>query len=151
MGQALRYILGFAVAAWAGSAAAAENPMWRTGLVWSCRYETALQCERSRDCAPIALSGSLTLDYAENHVVDDTGISRPIKRHYVQTVSGSPIASEVKVELADARVLWLSPADDAGTFSDNWVGAILSPKAGVVIQDLRPLACKPVRDSKGSN
>ncbi|MCW0001517.1 hypothetical protein OE766_25185 [Pararhizobium sp. YC-54] len=84
-------------------------------------------------------------------MIDETGIGRPIKRHYVQTVSGSPISSEVKVELSDNRVLWLSPADDAGTFSDNWVGAILSPKAGVIIQDLRPLACKPVPDRKDSN
>lgn len=148
MGQGLPRILGIAVVVTAGAANAADNPMWETALVWSCHYASAIQCERSLDCAPVAARGSLELDYSENRVVDETGTVHRIKRHYVQTVAGSPIADEVKVELVNNQVLWLSPADGAGTFSDNWVGAILSPKAGVVIQDLRPLACKPVRDKR---
>ena len=32
----------------------------------------------------------------------------------------------------------------ANWFSDNWIGTMLSPKAGVIVQELRPLICKPV-------
>ncbi|WP_139015803.1 hypothetical protein [Ensifer aridi] len=149
--QSLRHTLSAVLVAAAASAGAAENPMWRTALVWSCQYEMAIQCERSRDCAPVTVKGTIELDYDENRVVEETGTSHAIKRHYVQTIAGSPIASEVKVELINNQVLWLSPADDAGIFSNNWVGAILSPKAGVVIQDLRPLACKPVRRAARPN
>lgn len=67
----------------------------------------------------------------------------PIKRHYVQTVAGSPIGNEVKIELATNEVIWLSAADGGGTFSDNWTGAMVSPGVGVIVQELRPLICTP--------
>ncbi|MCO5966573.1 hypothetical protein [Sinorhizobium meliloti] len=84
----------------------------------------------------------IAVDYSENRLIDDTGNDHPIERHYVKTIAGSPIGSEVKIELATKEVIWLSPADAAGTFSDNWTGAMLSPRAGVIVQELRPLICK---------
>jgi hypothetical protein len=141
----LKSLAGAALILMAASANAAVNPMWKAGLEWSCQVSSVIECERSRDCTARAAPGAIELDYRENHVVDEAGIRRPIKRHYVQTVSGSPISSEVKVELETNEVLWLSPVDGAGTFSDNWVGVMLSPKTGVVIEELRPLVCKPKR------
>ena len=83
--------------------------------------------------------------YRENQWVDPAGKPHAIKRHYVQTVAGSPIGSEVKIELDTNEVIWLSAADGAGVFSDNWIGAMLSPKAGVIVQELRPLICVPMK------
>lgn len=139
----MKYLAGAALILTAVSANSADNPMWKAGLVWSCQVSSVIECERSRDCTAKATPGAIELDYRENHVIDQAGIRRWIKRHYVQTVSGSPISSEVKVELETNEVLWLSPVDGAGTFSVNWVGVMLSPKTGVVIEELRPLVCKP--------
>ncbi|NGO66497.1 hypothetical protein G6N76_22785 [Rhizobium daejeonense] len=127
-----------------GSAAhAGENPMWPTSLTWTCAFSSVIRCERSVDCETVAEEGELALDYRENSLTDRKGTVHPIKRHYVQTVAGSPIGSEVKIELDTNEVIWLSPADGAGVFSDNWIGAMLSPKAGVILQELRPLICSP--------
>jgi hypothetical protein len=123
---------------------AADNPMWRSGFSWSCSYSSVIRCERTADCTSSGEAGTITVAYRENLLVDPEGKRHPIKRHYVQTVVGSPIGSEVKIELDTNEVIWLSPADAAGTFSDNWIGAMLSPKAGVIVQELRPLICKPV-------
>lgn len=125
------------------SANAGENPMWRSGLVWTCTFSSIIQCERSTDCTSRPDEGTIQLNYRDNRLVDDTGTIHPIKRHYVQAVAGSPIGSEVKIELATNEVVWLSAADGGGTFSDNWIGAMLSPKAGVIVQELRPLICAP--------
>lgn len=88
--------------------------------------------------------GKIQVTYRENQWVDPEGKAHSIKRHYVQTIAGSPIGNEVKIELDTNEVIWLSPADAAGTFSDNWIGAMLSPKAGVIVHELRPLVCKPI-------
>ena len=122
---------------------AADNPMWGAGLAWSCSFSSIIRCERSVDCGAAAERGELALDYRENRLTDQKGTAHPIKRHYVQTVAGSPIGSEVKIELNTNEVIWLSPADGSGVFSDNWIGAMLSPKTGVIVQELRPLICKP--------
>ena len=122
---------------------AADNPMWRAGLSWSCSFSSVILCERSIDCDATKETGELALDYRENRLTDQKGTVHPIKRHYVQTVAGSPIGSEVKIELNTNEVIWLSPADGSGVFSDNWIWAMLSPKTGVVVQELRPLICKP--------
>lgn len=119
--------------------------MWRNGLVWKCAFASVIQCARSTDCASSNQTGEFLIEYGDNQIVDQTGKRSPIKRHYVQTVAGSPIASEVKIELTTNEVIWLSPADAAGTFSDNWIGAMLSPKAGVIVEELRPLICAPRR------
>lgn len=127
----------------ATTASAGDNPMWRSGLAWTCAFTSVIRCERLIDCKSSGEIGEFTVDYSENRLIDEAGNDHPIKRHYVQTVAGSPIGSEVKIELATNEVIWLSPADAAGTFSDNWIGAMLSPKAGVIVQELRPLICGP--------
>ena len=127
----------------ASVAHAGENPMWPTSLTWTCAFSSAIRCERSVDCGTAAEEGELALDYRENSLTDEKGAVHPIKRHYAQTVAGSPIGSEVKIELDTNEVIWLSPADGAGVFSDNWIGAMLTPKMGVIVQELRPLICKP--------
>jgi hypothetical protein len=129
----------------ASAAHAGDNPMWQTSLTWTCAYPSVIRCERSVDCGTVAEEGELALDYRENRLADQKGTAHPIKRHYVQTIAGSPIGSEVKIELDTNEVIWLSPADGAGVFSDNWIGAMLSPKTGVIVQELRPLVCKPTK------
>jgi hypothetical protein len=141
----LNYPLISALLLNATTASAGDNPMWRSSFTWSCKFTSVIRCERSVDCASSGEAGRLELAYRENHLVDGEGQAHQIKRHYVQTVTDSPIVSEVKIELDTNEVLWLSPADGAGAFSDNWVGVILSPKAGVIVQELRPLICKPVK------
>ena len=129
------------------NASAADNPMWRSGFAWSCTFSSVLRCERAVDCAATPEEGVVQLDYRENRLTDFQGAVHPIKRHYVQTVAGSPIGSEVKIELDTNAVIWLSAADGAGVFSDNWIGAMLSPQAGVIVQELRPLVCKPTNST----
>ncbi len=130
----------------ASAAHGGENPMWPTSLNWTCAFSYVIRCERSVDCVTASEEGELALDYRENRLTDQNGAIHPIKRHYVQTVAGSPIGSEVKIELDTNEVIWLSSADGAGVFSDNWIGAMLSPKTGVIVQELRQLICKPVRN-----
>ncbi|WP_156397578.1 hypothetical protein [Rhizobium sp. Root1204] len=125
------------------TANAADNPMWRSGLEWTCAFSSVIRCERSTDCSSHPDNGTIKLDYRENNLIDLAGRSHPIKRHYVQTVTGSPIGSEVKIELTTNEVIWLSAADGGGTFSDNWRGAMVSPRVGVIVQELRPLICAP--------
>ena len=129
----------------ASAAHAGENPMWPTSLNWTCAFSSVIRCERSVDCEMVAAEGEFALDYRENSLTDEEGAVHPIRRHYVQTVVGSPIGSEVKIELDTNEVIWLSPADGAGVFSDNWIGAMLSSKAGVIVQELRPLICMPMK------
>ncbi|HCL67782.1 MAG TPA: hypothetical protein DIC56_23685 [Rhizobium sp.] len=118
--------------------------MWPTSLNWTCAFPSVIRCERSVDCETVAEEGELALDYRENSLTDQKGAVHPIKRHYAQTVAGSPIGSEVKIELDTNEVIWLSPADGAGVFSDNWIGAMLTPRMGVIVQELRPLVCRPI-------
>ena len=139
----MRRLIAIMLALAAGPSNAADNPMWRSGLAWRCTFSSVIQCERSKDCTPSNQAGEVSIEYGDNRVVDQAGKQVSIKRHYVQTVAGSPIGSEVKIELATNEVIWLSPADAAGTFSDNWIGAMLSPKAGVIVEELRPLICSP--------
>lgn len=139
----MRRLIAIMLALATGPSNAADNPMWRSGLVWRCTFSSVIQCERSTDCTTNNQAGEVSIEYGDNRVVDQAGKQSPIKRHYGQTVAGSPIANEVKIELATNEVIWLSPADAAGTFSDNWIGVMLSPKAGVILEELRPLICSP--------
>jgi hypothetical protein len=141
----LKYPLISALLFTASSAWAADNPMWRSGFTWACSFSSVIRCERSTDCATSEEKGTILVAFRENRLIDQMGEPRSIKRHYVQTVAGSPIGNEVKIELGTNEVIWLSPADAAGTFSDDWVGAMLSPKAGMIMQELRPLICKPMK------
>lgn len=126
-----------------GTAASKDNPMWRKGLIWTCHFTDVIQCERSQDCRQVRRAGSFTIDYPDNRVAEDDGVVHGIRRHYAQSVSGSPIAAEVKIELDSNDVVWVLPADPAGMFSNNWIGAMVSPRAGVVVQELRPITCQP--------
>ena len=141
----LKYPVISALLLAASTASAADNPMWLSSFTWSCAFSTVIRCERATDCASSGEAGKIAVAYRENQWIDPQGKTHPIKRHYVQTVAGSPIGSEVKIELDTNEVIWLSPADAAGTFSDNWIGAMLSPKAGVIVQELRPLICSPAK------
>lgn len=141
----MNYFAASAFVVMASTAYAGDNPMWPTSLTWTCGFSSVIRCERSIDCGAVAEEGVLALDYRENRLTDWKGTVHPIKRHYVQTVAGSPIGSEVKIELNTNEVIWLSPADGSGVFSDNWIGVILSPKTGVIVQELRPLICKPTK------
>jgi len=114
---------------------AADNPMWRSGFTWSCTFSSVIRCGRAIDCSANGEGGNIQVAYRDNQLVDWDGTTHPIKRHYVQTVAGT------------SEVIGLSPADPAGTFSDNWVGAMLSPKSGVIVQELRPLICKPAKSN----
>lgn len=140
----LKYPLVSALLLATSTASAVDNPMWRNGFTWSCAFSTVIRCERTTDCVSSGEAGTIAVAYRENQWIDGQGKSHPIKRHYMQTVAGSPIGNEVKIELDTNEVIWLSPADAAGTFSDNWIGAMLSPKAGVIVQELRPLICRPM-------
>lgn len=104
------------------TAKAADNPMWRNGLLWTCTFSSIIRCERSTDCSSHPDHGKIKLNYPENSLVDQTGRSHPIKRHYVQKVAGSPIGSEVKIELATNEVVWLSAADGEGRFPTTGPG-----------------------------
>lgn len=121
----------------------ADNPMWRSSLRWTCAFSSVIRCERSTDCNSHPDNGAIELDYRENRLIDRSGRNHPVKRHYVQTVAGSPLGSEVKIELMTNEVIWLLAADGGGIFSDNWTGAMVSPGVGVIVQELRPLICAP--------
>jgi len=127
------------------SVQAADNPMWRFGFDWGCTFQQVVTCERQQNCRESSASGSLSIGYRENRVVDSHGASLPMRRHYVQTVNGSPIAAEVKIELENNGVIWLNPVDSSGIYSNNWIGAMITPKGGVLLAEMKPLLCTPAR------
>lgn len=127
------------------TAHAADNPMWRFGLSWNCTFQETVTCERQANCRQISAAGTVRIQYRENVILDTQGAPRAIRRHYVQTVSGSPIAAEVKIELETNAVIWLNPVDSSGIFSNNWIGAMIAPKGGVLLAELRPLLCQPAK------
>jgi hypothetical protein len=135
------FLLSLALAA--SSAVAADNPMWRFGLDWDCAYTQVAVCEREAPCTTRATSGVVSVHYADNKVISSDGSPMAIRRHYVQAVAGSPIASEIKIELENNETLWLNPADASGIYSKYWLGVLMSPKGGVVISEMRPLICSP--------
>lgn len=61
----------------ATTADTADNPKWRSGLLFS----SLIRCERSTDCTSHPDDGTIKLNYRENSFVDHTGRSYPIKRH----------------------------------------------------------------------
>jgi hypothetical protein len=137
-----------ALAAASASAATAQdtklvnNPMWPAGLRWDCSTVSKIVCERDGSCRAVEESALFVLNYENNVVESSTGNIR-IKRHYQQTVKGSPLQQEVKIELADNRVLWLTAVDASRTYSDAWVGALSVLKGGVVLMESQGLYCTP--------
>jgi hypothetical protein len=120
-----------------------ENPMWRFGYEWTCTHGAELTCERDKKCsfATIPIQ-PIEILYKENLVRIGAEQIR-IKRHYSQKIEGSPLIDEAKIELFDNSVIWLSPTDASGTYSNFWTGLFVTPKNGVQLSVSLPLFCKP--------
>jgi hypothetical protein len=122
---------------------ATENPMWRFGYEWTCAHGAALTCERDKKCFFGSISSQvIDILYKENLVARGAERIR-IKRHYSQKIEGSPLIEEAKIELVDNSVIWLSPVDASGTYSNFWTGVVVTPKNGVQLSVSLPLFCKP--------
>jgi hypothetical protein len=122
--------------------AAIDNPMWAASLQWDCETAAKIVCERDGDCRTGDGDAGFMLSYVNNTVAFTDGNVR-IKRHYRQTVQESPLQQEVKVELTDNRVLWLTAVDASRTYSDAWVGALSELKGGVVLMESEGVYCTP--------
>jgi hypothetical protein len=120
------------------------NPMWLAGLRWDCKTASKIVCERDGSCRTDKGDALFILNY-DNNDVEFLGGKVRIKRHYQQTVQGSPLQSEVKVELADNHVIWLTAVDASRTYSDAWVGAISELKSGVVLMESQGVYCAPMK------
>ena len=122
---------------------ASENAMWRFGYEWVCTHGAALTCERDTGCAFSAITvQSIEIFYKQNLVQAGTQKLK-IKRHYSQKIEGSPLIDEVKIELEDNSVIWLTPVDASGTYSSFWTGMVVRPKNGVQLSVSLPAFCKP--------
>lgn len=126
----------------AGQKAAADNPMWPVSLKWVCTTAAKIVCERDGSCKIDKGDAGFMLSY-DNNVVEFADGNVRIKRHYRQTVQGSPLQQEVKVELADNRVLWLTAVDASRTYSNAWVGALSELKGGAVLMESEGVYCTP--------
>jgi hypothetical protein len=128
-----------------------RNPMWQSGYNWNCEATARTICERDGTCK-VGDAGGMKFDieYENSRALFPDGAVK-IKRHYRQTVSDSPLQAEVKVELADNRVLWLTAVDASRTYSRAWTGAIVEPKGGVVLSITQGVFCLPetLETSKG--
>ncbi|OCJ02507.1 hypothetical protein A6U85_30555 [Agrobacterium sp. 13-626] len=60
-------------------------------------------------CARQGVQGTISLRYGDNNVISIDGNAVKMRRHYVQTVTGSTIAAEVKIELENNETIWLTP------------------------------------------
>jgi hypothetical protein len=119
------------------------NPMWLSGYVWKCTAVSKLICEREGKChSEQPDPEGFMLDYGHSEVTFGSHVTK-IGRHYAQSVAGSPLQAEVKVELADNRVLWLTPVDASRVFSDIWTGALIEPKGGVILSIDSSVWCRP--------
>ena len=121
---------------------ASSNPMWDSGLRWTCKTAGKIVCERDGECKGSSDNRAFFINYENNAVETDAGNVR-IKRHYQQTVQGSPLQKEVKVELTDNRVIWLTAVDASRTYSSAWTGVISELKGGVVLMESQALYCVP--------
>jgi hypothetical protein len=120
-----------------------ENPMWKSGYIWTCTQGGALTCERSDICSFGPTPEALVEIMFEQSEVKTGAESFRIKRHYIQRIEGSPLTDEVKIELTGNSVIWLSPVDAGRTWSKVWTGMIVEPKLGGVLSVSRPLYCAP--------
>ncbi|HMN13989.1 MAG TPA: hypothetical protein PKD55_16865 [Bellilinea sp.] len=119
-----------------------DNPMWPASLKWDCNTATKIVCERDGSCSAAEDHTGFVLNYGSSEAEFPAGNVR-IKRHYQQTVQGSPLQQEVKVELADNRVLWLTAVDASRTYSQAWVGALSELKGGAVLMESEGVYCLP--------
>ncbi|WP_292370078.1 hypothetical protein [Mesorhizobium sp.] len=142
-------MVAIAAAASVGAAAPGDqtkgtssNPMWPAGLRWDCATAAKIVCEREGSCKAVKGDAPFLLNYDSNNIEFASDNVR-IKRHYQQTVQASPLQSEVKVELADNRVIWLTAVDASRTYSDAWVGALTELKGGAVLLESQGVYCTP--------
>jgi len=127
--------------------AQSSNPMWQSGYNWNCEATAPTICERDGTCKFRDAAGvKFEIEYEKSRALFPEGAVR-IKRHYRQTVSDSPLQAEVKVELADNRVLWLTAVDASRTYSRAWTGAIVEPKGGVVLSITQGVFCLPTLET----
>jgi hypothetical protein len=82
----------------------------------------------------------LLLNY-DNNQVEFGGASVKISRYYQQTTRDSPLQAEIKVELANNAVMWLTAVDASATYSNAWVGSVTTLKGGVVLLESQSLFC----------
>ncbi|MCV3211328.1 hypothetical protein OHD62_31850 [Mesorhizobium sp. YC-39] len=120
----------------------ADNPMWPASLKWDCKTAAKIVCGRDGSCIAGEDHTKFVLNYGSNEAEFSAGTVR-IKRHYQQTVQASPLQQEVKVELADNRVLWLTAVDASRTYSEAWVGAMSELKGGAVLMESEGVYCMP--------
>ncbi|MER9868878.1 hypothetical protein NKJ35_17110 [Mesorhizobium sp. M0136] len=120
----------------------ADNPMWPASLKWDCKTAAKIVCERDGSCTVAEDHTRFVLNYGSNEAEFPASNVR-IKRHYQQTVQASPLQQEVKVELADNRVLWLTAVDASRTYSEAWVGAMSELKGGAVLMESEGVYCMP--------
>ena len=123
---------------------AAANPMWETGLDWSCTASAAISCERGTPCETGAATDRYHIANNDNAVRGPgRDQNRTIRRHFEIAVPGSPLGPEVKIELDTNGVMWLTQVDPSRTFSTDWHGILVEPKAGAVLSEVRLLVCTP--------
>ena len=131
------------LAALSAASIADDNPMWKSGYDWACMQGEALTCERGDICAfgpPRGQPIEILFETSEVRIGAD---KFRIKRHYSQKIDGSPLTDEVKIELSGNSVIWLSPVDAGGTWSNIWTGMIIEPKRGVALSVSHSLFCSP--------
>jgi hypothetical protein len=118
-----------------------ENPMWKWSYDWVCTQGGALTCERGGSClfGP-APATQIQILFERSEVKIGAEVFR-ISRHYSQRIEGSPLTDEVKIELSGNSVIWLSPVDAGGIWSNIWTGMIVEPRRGAILSVSRPLYC----------
>jgi len=121
-----------------------DNPMWPASLKWDCKTAAKIVCERDGSCSVAEDHTGFVLNYGSNEAEFPPSKVR-IKRHYQQTVQASPLQQEVKVELADNRVLWLTAVDASRAYSEAWVGALSELKGGAVLMESEGVYCMPLK------
>lgn len=117
-----------------------SNAMWANGLRWQCETKNRILCERDGSCRQEDAAGSFALNY-DNNQVEFGGAPVKIGRYYQQTTQNSPLQAEIKVELTNNAVLWLTAVDASATYSNAWVGSITTLKGGVVLLESQSVFC----------
>ncbi len=122
---------------------AGENPTWKWGHDWVCTQGGALTCERGDSCSfGPAPATHIQILFEHSEVKIGAEVFR-ISRHYCQRIDGSPLTDKVKIKLANNSVIWLSPVDAGGIWSNIWTGMIIEPKRGVALSVSHSPFCRP--------
>jgi hypothetical protein len=97
------------------------NPMWKSGLAWSCVAQQRMSCERDAACVQSAQTRNILIDYEKSLVILDNEPST-ISCHYAQIVDGNPLGAVVTVETDKRFVFTLNAVDPSSSFSKDWIG-----------------------------